>query len=248
MTPPRLSRVLSPSPPPTVEHGNTNSFYNPNWGPGYPKLFTQQYEGFDEFMTSVFDRVRRLSSTTSELYKPSFNPALQQEYTKNLLLLEQMMNSSSWFHQPDHSSFEQAQYATTETRICAPTWHASTLLYIYIILRKMPSSTTLVQKILGRVTSTLQALTPTELWCHFPKNFLLWVLTLGGVACTNRPHDLDWYVMCLRHLRGIMGLEEWVDVKQVLTGFAWVEYMCELVFRRVWEKVLAVESAEQGGK
>ena len=45
-----------------------------------------------------------------------------------------------------------------------------------------------------------------------------------------------------------MGLEEWEDVKQVLTGFAWVEYMCELVFRRVWEKVLAVESAEQGGK
>lgn len=79
--------------------------------------------------------------------------------------------------------------------------------------------------------------------------FMLWVCMLGGVASVGRGEMYDWWVEITRRVVGEMG---WEEVRSVLRGFAWVEYLCEPVCLVFWEqcfggdKMGVVEVEEEG--
>jgi Fungal specific transcription factor domain len=197
----------------------------------------------DQVMAKLFHRVRQLSTLANLMVDgPGHDPELQQQYTRGLLLLERQVNASIW--SLNVNNLRQRGSATRPrgpiaVRTCARTWHCTTLMYIYMVLKQNPPRSKIVEKLVSRHKYSLQILTPEELWIHFPPHFLLWSLVIANIASAGHP-DRWWLLQLLKTLQTKLALD-WEAAKIILGHFAWVDRICTKPSRLIWEELDTVE-------
>lgn len=70
--------------------------------------------------------------------------------------------------------------------------------------------------------------------------FLLWVLTLAGIAALGKP-ERSWFVMHMRLVRMRTSiLDTWNSLEDVLRSFLWLESACSPGGRVLWDEVASL--------
>jgi hypothetical protein len=193
--------------------------------------------------SKLFHRVRQLSALATSIAGSKVDQEVQIRYTRAIQLLERQVNASIWSlnlnNIRQHGSATRPKQPIA-VRTCTRTWHCTTLIFIYMVLRKTPPSSQTVEKLVRRAKFSLQILTPDELRVHFPPLFLLWVLVMAGIA-SSRHTDRLWLLQTLKRLRHKLALDSWEAAKTILVQFAWVDHLCARPAILVWKELDTVE-------
>jgi hypothetical protein len=159
---------------PTLEEEEAfNERLHNQWGPEFPNSPIQEFEGMDEMMTKMFHRVRQLSALATKMHtSKKVEEIYQKQYTNSMLLLERQINVSTW-----SMAINNIRQYGSPTRphcpkaviTCVRTWHTTMFLYVYLVLRKTPPNSRIVEKIVARLKYSLVILTEEGLWVIFLK-------------------------------------------------------------------------------
>jgi hypothetical protein len=209
------------------------------WDVDFPPDPVIMLDGMDNTTAKLFHRVRQLSALATSIAGSKVDREVQIRYTQAIQLLERQVNASIWSlnlnNIRQHGSATRPKQPIA-VRTCIRTWHCTTLIFIYMVLRKTPPSSQIVEKLVRRAKFSLQILTPDELWVHFPPLFLLWVLVMAGIA-SARHTDRLWLLQTLKRLRHKLALDSWEAAKAILVQFAWVDHLCARPAGLVWKEL-----------
>jgi hypothetical protein len=238
---PRLGMHRTISPVLTVQGEESfNALVDSEWGPGLPGEPITLYEGMDPLQARIFHRLKQLSLLTLAVDKPHPNPALQTTFTNGIIILEHQVCSSTWsvgLNQIRQHGSATRHRAPAANRACARTWHITIVIYLYAVLRLLPPSAQCLVKLVTRCKISLERCSPTELWCHFPQRFLLWVLLIAGSTSTES--ERAWFGVLLVELRKRMQLPSWKDAKTIVQEYVWVESRCGKPCKAFWDETTA---------
>jgi hypothetical protein len=106
-------------------------------------------------------------------------------------------------------------------------------LFLYLVLRKVPVGSRVLEKLVARFKISLLSLTSVEMWIHFPPKLLMWALFIAGT--TSLGADRLWLGELLSQLRMMLHLESWEELKAVLIEYAWVEVTCSSPCKALWD-------------
>lgn len=213
------------------------------WGPDFPSEPVIVLEGMDNATAKLFHRVRQLSVIANSMTGLQVDPEVQIRYTGAIQLLERQINASVWSlnlnNIRQHGSATRPRQSIA-VRTCTRTWHCTTLIFVYTVLRKTPPTSQIVEKLVRRCKFSLVILTAEELWIHFPPKFLLWVLVVSSIASAGHADRL-WFLQTLKQLQQKLALGSWEAAKTILTHFAWVEHICTRPASLIWKELDTVE-------
>jgi len=126
---------------------------NAQWSPEFPSEQVLVLEGMNQVTAKLFHRVRQLSTLANQMAGSQHDPELQQQHTQGLLLLERQANASIW--SLNINNLRQYGSATQSrgpiaVRTCVRTWHCTSLIYIYMVLKQTPADSQIVEKLVRR--------------------------------------------------------------------------------------------------
>ena len=188
-------------------------------------------------MAKLFHRLRQLSKLASIVEDPTNDESSQRLFTESMMLFERQINASIWSmglnNIRQHGSASRRR-ASAAVRACARTWHTTTLICLYLVLRKTPPWSRVLQKLVARFKISLTNLTSEEMETHFPSRLLLWALFVAGTASLGA--DRLWLGERLSKVRTMLHLETWEEAKAVLVEYVWVEVTCASPFEAFWNE------------
>jgi hypothetical protein len=84
-----------------------------------------------------------------------------------------------------------------------------------------------------------------EGWEKERRRLVVWFLFVAGVSVMREDGDEEMLVVALRRVLGRMGLSGgWEEVRDVLRGVMWIDWVHSAGGRRLWEVVVRKESGE----
>ena len=112
-------------------------------------------------------------------------------------------------------------------------------LYMYIVLRELPTSAVIVQTVQKRLKGILESANADLLilWTE-DQHLFLWILYMGAAASIEAV-EREFYVKVLRRLVGHMGLMAMEEFTRALKEVLWEPGFCEMgpTTRRLWAEL-----------
>jgi hypothetical protein len=112
-------------------------------------------------------------------------------------------------------------------------------LYLYIILRELPTSATMVQMVLKRLKAILESANADLLilWTE-DQHLFLWILYMGAIASIDAT-EREFFVKVLRRAAKRMELETLEKFTDALKEVLWEPIFCEKrpMTRRLWDEL-----------
>lgn len=213
------------------------TIWDEQWGISAPQLTGfQMYDGMTMLKATMFHRIKQLTFIRSKvLLIRELDTDTQQRFTRNVLLIERQINAI--VNRPG------AKGNTGSLPIRCMPFYSSALLFVYLALREVPISSSILDNFITRLRTALGILEPERIWRDFPPSFLLWVLFIGGWAAEGRL-DRPWYLSYVAWLSTQMQLEFWGEAKGVLTQYCFVDSLCEIPCRMLWDEAKRMNSVQ----
>ncbi|KAE9375961.1 hypothetical protein N431DRAFT_481151 [Stipitochalara longipes BDJ] len=207
-------------------------FLNDQWDATFVgQLPLKAFDGMDALGTSIFHRLRQMSLLLSVDQFIATGPN-QQKYTRSVLLLERQINASAHGMVLNNIRHRGLPSLAPTCR----TFHISGLIYLYMVLRKIPIRSSVFDSFTRRLKTAIDLLEPRQLWGHFPLEYLLWTLVIGGTASLGRP-ERPFFLGLASKLSKYLQLKSWEQSKAILLDFAWVESICEEPCKAFWNEL-----------
>ena len=211
---------------------DSNAFaavWSQQWGIQATEPLTFQcYDRLTMTKATILHRIRQLLFIRSKVQSiRELDADTQQRFTNNVLLIERQINAAI------HWPAAIGETGSIPMR-CMP-FYSSALLFVYIVLRELPTTSSILDNFITRLKTALSYLKVENFWRESPHGFLLWVLFIGGWAAEGRP-DRSWYSTQLAWLSMKMKVEMWEHAKSLLTEYVFMNYLCERPCRKLWDE------------
>lgn len=141
----------------------------------------------------------------------------------------------------DENVFED-ELTTSEFSLETVPLRATAYLFLYLVIRDLPSSSPLLLLIVERIQSGIEL--QQEWWkaTYERKVWLLWMLFMGGAAAAG--NNLRWwYVHELTNMCKEMGISEKCKFKGFLKMVLWQDAWCEDHCLNLWDDLQTLNSA-----
>jgi hypothetical protein len=219
------------------DSGAFATVWDEHWGISAPQLVGfQMYDGMTMPKATMFHRIRQLTFIRSKVHSiRELDADTQQRFTSNVLLIERQINAI--VNRPGANG-----NAGSMPIRCMP-FYSSALLFVYLALREVPISSSILDNFITRLRTALDILEPEKIWRDFPPGFLLWILFMGGWAAQGHP-DRPWYSYYVAWLSTRMRLGFWEQAKDLLTQYCFVDSLCEIACRMLWDEARCVNSVQ----
>ncbi|KAL4862824.1 hypothetical protein BDV12DRAFT_202685 [Aspergillus spectabilis] len=76
-----------------------------------------------------------------------------------------------------------------------------------------------------------------EIWMPMVE-LLIWVLMIGGISAFGTIHR-PWYVEQIQWLTGVIGVESWEQLKEIMSSILWLDSLCNAEGLKLWGEVQA---------
>ncbi|KIM95881.1 hypothetical protein OIDMADRAFT_58972 [Oidiodendron maius Zn] len=201
--------------------------WNRQWGFLGPEIVPfRLYDGMNILRATMFHRIRELSYIRAKVQSVGeLATVSQQQFTNKVLLIERQINAI--VNQPAADG-----KSSSMPMRCMP-FYSSTLLFVYLVLRGIPTTSSILGNFITRLRTALSFLKRENNWQEIPHGFLLWMLFIGGWAAEGR-QDRSWYSDHIAWLGTQMKLEFWEQAKNVISEYAYVDSICERPGRKLW--------------
>ena len=201
--------------------------WNQQWGFLGPEIVPfRLYDGMNMLRATMFHRIRELSYIRAKVQSVGeFATVSQQQFTNKVLLIERQINAI--VNQPAADG-----KSSSMPMRCMP-FYSSTLLFVYLVLREIPTTSSILDNFITRLRTALSYLKRENNWQEIPHGFLLWMLFIGGWAAEGRQHR-SWYSDHIAWLGTEMKLEFWEQAKNVISEYACVDSICDRPGRKLW--------------
>jgi hypothetical protein len=114
------------------------------------------------------------------------------------------------------------------------------LLYVHHFLRGLPLAYRQFDTLCQDLWFTLVEIADVEQAWNFAPELLMWVLSVGAILTTTRPQH-QWFVDSLAAASATFGYDEWIQYREAIQSFLWVEKHDDERYFSVWQ---AVEDAK----
>ena len=114
------------------------------------------------------------------------------------------------------------------------------LLYVHHFLRGLPLAYHQFDTLCQDLWFTLVGIADVEQAWKFAPELLVWVLSVGAILTTTRPQH-QWFVDSLAAASATFGYDEWIQYREAIQSFLWVEKQDDERYFSVWQ---AVEDAK----
>jgi hypothetical protein len=117
------------------------------------------------------------------------------------------------------------------------------LLYVHYVLRGLPLAYRQFDTLCRDLLSALVEITDVEQAWKFAPELLLWVLSVGVILTPTRPQH-KWFVGSLAAASTIFGYSEWIQYREAIQSFLWVEKYDDERYFSVWQAVEDVKARQ----
>jgi len=143
---------------------------------------------------------------------------------------------------------EQSEDAAIEGSLSPRTHHVrqstrlTALIYLLVCIREVPAAGVPYKVALRKVRSHLSKTNLEDIWNpEEQSHLLLWILSIAASTAVDEI-ERTWYGRWIRNVTTKLGLRSWDRVKEVLTGFVWMDSILDAKFVPIWDEFGAQEA------
>ena len=112
----------------------------------------------------------------------------------------------------------------------------TTMLYSAVVIFPNPPSSGCLQRLVLSIKSVLEEIQLKELYGPRAKLYI-WALFLTGVAA-NGTRERSWFVTRLRGLVLLEHIHCWLDMKDLVVSFLWMDSVCDDGGMELWNEII----------
>lgn len=109
------------------------------------------------------------------------------------------------------------------------------IMYATAVSFPMPRSTGVPQRLIKEIKSCVEETTIGTL-LGGARHFFIWMLVLTGVAAVGLP-ERPWYEAQLIGLLTLEKVSRWIELKQILISFLWMDSACDEGAMELWDEI-----------
>lgn len=114
-------------------------------------------------------------------------------------------------------------------------YRLSLLLYSIAVIYPIPVQKNIRHRLVVELQNALNKSSSSVCWRQFPEG-LFWPLYFGAIAASHTP-ERQWFIEQICNLNITLGLKTWIDARDIMNSFLWLDSACEPGGKVVWAEI-----------